>query len=95
MEFLSRNPDVVQADYAFSDAVVAQLSTLGSIGNGDTKIEGQIDQKLESLTGLHIKRPEASSPVQLVSHLPGGHSDIVVDSVSFLTAIHALGSKQM
>ena len=84
MEFLSRNPDVVQVHEAFSHAEVVAISATDFSSDVVNSTKHQIDQKLGSLTGLEARGPDT---VQLVSHLPGGHSDIHIDFVSLLNQI--------
>ena len=81
MEFLSRNPDVVQVHSVFSHAVIAEVSASNAFPRVDTKSEIIIEKKLEIITGLRNKGPSSADPTILVSHLSGGRTDVRVDSV--------------
>ena len=81
MEFLSRNPDVVQVHYAFSDAEVTDMSALTADGGGRSNTEFHVGRKLAAITGLQTTGPSASDPMELHSYLPGGHAETHVDSV--------------
>ena len=88
MEFLSRNPDIVQIHDAFSDEEVAEIVPRGrepkpSV-SGDT-VEKRMNRKIETMTGLQsteISRVEQAPVVN--NYVPGGHSEFHVDSVSYL-----------
>ena len=73
MEFLSRNPDVVQIHAAF---------TAGTDGMN----EGEINKKVAAITGLQTLNPAATESIEVVNHIPGGSNEIHVDSVSGITA---------
>ena len=79
MEFLSRNPDVVQVHNAFSDAEVTEMTA--STDDAGAR-EFQVSQKLAAITGLQTTGPSASDPMELHSYLPGGNAETHVDSVS-------------
>ena len=78
MEFLSRNPDVVQVLDVFSDARVSEILASNSALTGT---EHRIEHKLESLTGLQAQGQDG---IELLTDLPGGHSDTHIDFVSLL-----------
>ena len=82
MEFLSRNPDVVQVHNAFSNVEVAEIRASSDSAGANTKIVNRIGQRLTVITGLQTTGPSASDPVELDSYLPGGHAETHVDSVS-------------
>ena len=82
MEFLSRNPDVVQVHNALSDAEATEMSASTADAGNHSKTEFQVSQKLAAITGLHTTGPSASDPMELHSYLPGGHAETHVDSVS-------------
>ena len=77
MEFLSRNPDVVQVHHVFSDGEVEEISASNfhAVGADSTKARSKIKQKL---SGLQAQGPDV---VGIVSHLPGGHSETHMDAV--------------
>ena len=88
MEFLSRNPDAVHVHSAFSNAEVAEMSTVGvPPGVISTNTEHRIGQKLEAITGLQTTRPSAADPAELVHHLPGGNAEANVHTVSILRTV--------
>ena len=83
MEFLSRNPDIVQIHNAFSNAEVRQVRASklfpGDIGS---KNERRLEQKVEILTGLVQRKSQSVSDLtQVVNHFPGGHTDANLDPV--------------
>ena len=75
MEFLSRNPDIVQVHHVFSDVEVEEISASSSSSPISTKARSGIKQKLSGL------QARGSDTVGVVSHLPGGHSEIHMDAV--------------
>ena len=79
MEFLSRNPDVVQVHNAFSNAEITGMSTSTDVAGAR---EFQVGRKLAAITGLQTQGPSASDPMELHSYLPGGNAETHVDSVS-------------
>ena len=81
MEFLSRNPDIVQVHNAFSETEVAEASASNLFPWVTSETDSEIEKKLGMMTGLVTKGPRAADPTLLVSHLPGGRSDVSVDSV--------------
>lgn len=81
MEFLSRNPDIVQVHNAFSETEVAEASASNLFPWVTSETDSEIEKKLGMMTGLVTKGPRAADPTILVSHLPGGHSDISADTV--------------
>ena len=84
MEFLSRNPDVVQIHNAFNNADVSELSTLSAApGVKATKNNSRIEQKLAAMTGLQHSGLSDSEKLEIVGDLPGGYTDTHVDAVSF------------
>ena len=66
LEFISRNPDIVQIHDAFTEAELKETA----VSVHSTKIE--------AMTGLK----SGSNETEEMSHLPGGQTDIHVESVS-------------
>ena len=87
MEFLSRNPDVVQVHNAFSDAEVTEMSTSTDDAGVGSKTEFRVGRKMAAITGLETTGPIASDPIELDSYLPGGHAEFHVDSVSTILRV--------
>ena len=71
MEFLSRNPDIVQIHAAFPTAT-------------EEMDEELVNRKVGAITGLQTVNEISTEPTEIVSHIPGGNNDIHVDSVSLL-----------
>ena len=88
MEFLSRNPDIVQVHDAFTNSAVgvdASASTLALRIN--LKTEREIEQRLGRVTGLVSEGPRAADPTIIVNSLPGGHGDISADTVCIFSVL--------
>ena len=83
MEFLSRNPDVVQIHGSFTEVEMKEAGSSEDLsGPNLTIIEDRITKKLEAMAGLHTAGPSTMEARKVVSHIPGGHTDVHVDSVS-------------
>ena len=95
MEFLSRNPDIVQIYNAFSDKEIREsILTEANSFNGDG--EERITKAISVMTGLQ-RAPfvDRSEKTQVVSYVPGGHQALHVDSVrihwSVITQLFTIG----
>ena len=82
MEFLSRNPDVVQAHDVLSHAEVMEMRT-SILGTSSNERAQQIEQKLGALSGLRTHH--GSDAVQVTEHLPGEDSETHMDFVTQMT----------
>ena len=97
MEFLSRNPDIVQIYDAFSEKEVAEIVNRGeepkpsvivdfkhNLGPQDT-MESRMNRKIEVMTGLQSTQVSGVEQAPVInSYVPGGHAEFHVDSVSSL-----------
>ena len=75
MEFLSRNPDIVQIHYAFPETIIQE-----NMGNPlGYKMWRYINKRTALMVGLHDSQSNLSGSFKVINHVPGGERDIDVE----------------
>ena len=80
MEFLSWYPDIVLFHDAFGDEEMNK--TLAQAYNPEGTVEDRINAKTTAMSGLLTTKATAAEVVQVITQLPGVHTDVHSDSVS-------------
>ena len=81
MEFLSRHPDIVQVHDAFSNTELGEASGSKAFPHVNSQTEHVIQQKVKQMTGFVTEGARAADPTLVVSHFPGGRTELSVDLV--------------